>query len=353
MLRDCIESILEQKNISLVQAKAIMDQIASGALSPEEIAMFLTAMRMKQESADEIAGVVMSAKEHAISLPLLAKYDTLCDIVGTGGDGSNTINISTLSGFIAAGAGAKVAKHGNRAVSSKCGSADVLEALDVNIQASKETVAHMIDKAGMGFMFAPLYHPAMKYVAPVRKALKIRTLFNILGPLINPASVPNILLGVYSREKMELMAHALLRLHTVHAMVVWSHDNTDEISVSADTEIMEVKNLEIKRYTIQPKEYGFHYQKESDIQKVQQEIQGGSATDNAQKIVQVLQQKSTGVVRDIGIMNAAALLYVSGLCSSIEEGIDKASESIDSGKALQCLESMRMVSKSDMQSNAI
>ena len=210
MFRDCIEDILERKNISMAQAKAIMDQIAENTLLPEELAMFLTAMRMKPESADEIAGIVLSAREHAIPLPLVDTYSTLCDIAGTGGDGSNTINISTLSGFIAAGAGAKVAKHGNRAVSSLCGSADVLEALGVHIQASKETVATMIDKAGMCFMFAPLYHPAMKYVAPVRKVLKVHTIFNILGPLINPAFVPNILLGVYSQEKMELMAHTLI-----------------------------------------------------------------------------------------------------------------------------------------------
>lgn len=340
VFNEYMEELLQGRSLSLDQARKMMDIISSAALCAEEVAMFLTAMRVKKESSQEIAGIALSAREHAVKLPLKNRYPELCDIVGTGGDRSGTFNISTAAGIVAAGAGARVAKHGNRAVSSRCGSADVLEALGVNIQCSKEQVLSMLEEAGMGFLFAPLYHPAMKHVAPVRKALKIRTLFNILGPLINPAQVPVILLGVYSREIMDWMADILVEMNITRAMVLHSHNATDEISAQHYTELIEIKEAKKQQFTLDPSHYGFSYDKDRHYS----ELQGRDAAQNAKKILSILEGKEQGIACDTVVLNSAVLLFICGKASSIEAGVEAARDSIDSGKALRCLELMRKLS---------
>ena len=257
-LQALIEQLLEKQHLSIQQATEMMEWFSEDKVSPEHIATILTALRMKGESADEIAGIAISARNRAVRIPVDLAGNlngNLVDIVGTGGDKRDTFNISTAAAIVAAGAGAMVAKHGNRATTSQSGSADVLEALGVDINKSPSEMADMLETAGMCFMFAPVYHPSMKYVAPVRKKLKIRTVFNILGPLVNPALVPHIVLGVYKESLMEIMADTLILLGIKHALIVYSPSGADEIVLDDVTHIIEVKGDKKQRFVFDPSEY--------------------------------------------------------------------------------------------------
>ncbi len=340
-LRVSIDILLEGKSLTRDEARASMDSISNGNASTEEMVMFLTAMRLKKETATELAGIALSARDHAVPFPMSQSIDFLCDIVGTGGDSKNMINVSTTAGIVAAGAGARVAKHGNRAVSSSCGSADVLEALGVDITLSKERMTSMVEEAGMGFLFAPLYHPAMKHVVPVRKKMKTRTLFNILGPLVNPAHVPSIVLGVYDESLLDLMANALLEMKIEKAIVVHSHDGSDELSVQFPSELVEITGSKVTRYTLDPNDYGFHY----DQNKIYAGLEGKGAPENAEKILRILRGTEKGIAHDTMVLNAGCLLYVCGKAQTLVDGIELAKNSIETLKALHCLEKMKQLSK--------
>jgi anthranilate phosphoribosyltransferase len=327
MIRDAIATLVERKDLTYEEAYFVMGEIMGGEATPAQIAAFLTALRLKGETPDEIAGMasVMRAKATPVKITGPA-----IDIVGTGGDGSGSFNISTAAAFVAAGAGLKVAKHGNRAASSQCGSADVLEALGVKIDLEPRGVAKCIEKLGIGFMFAPVYHPAMKHAAPVRREMGIRTVFNILGPLTNPAGVEHMVLGVPSEELGGKIAAVLHRLGTKHALVVHGKDGLDEISISGKSIIWDVtKNKLSSPYEVSPKSFGLS---KADIG----EIKGGTAKENAEKLLNILDRKN-GALRDITVMNAAAALIAGNVTNDMKEAARRAEEAIDSGRAKEKL----------------
>jgi anthranilate phosphoribosyltransferase len=327
MIKEAIATLAERKNLSYEEAYFVMGEIMGGEATPVQIAAFLTALRLKGETPDEIAGMasVMRAKVTPVKITGPA-----IDIVGTGGDRSGSFNISTAAALVAAGAGLKVAKHGNRAASSQCGSADVLEALGVKIDLGPVEVAACIEKLGIGFMFAPTYHPAMKYAAPVRREMGIRTVFNILGPLTNPAGVEHMVLGVPSEEIGSKIAAVLQRLGTKHALVVHSKDGLDEISISEKTIIWDVTKDKLSSpYEVSPKSFGLE---KADIA----EIKGGTAKENAEKLLNILSGKK-GALRDITVMNAAAALIAGNITTDLKEAARRAEEAIDSGKAKEKL----------------
>jgi anthranilate phosphoribosyltransferase len=281
-------------------------------------------LRVKKESVGEIAAAAQVMREFAAKVTV-ENSDNLLDIVGTGGDGANTFNISTASMFVAAAAGARVAKHGGRSVSSSSGSADVLEALGVNINLQPDQVAQSIQATGIGFMFAPNHHAAMKHAAPVRKELGVRTIFNILGPLTNPASAPNIMMGVFHADLVGIQARVLQRLGAKHAVVVWARDNMDEVSLGASTMVGELVNDEIHEYDIHPEDFG--------LQMVaSRNLKVNNVTESKEKILEALTNK-TGPARDIVILNSGTALYAAGIASSIANGITMAQEVVASGAA--------------------
>lgn len=353
-MNEMIELLLLKKDLNRAQATRMMHLFSDNAVSTERMALVLTALRMKGASPDEIAGIATAARERAVKLELtermIYEQHTLTDIVGTGGDAQSTFNISTLSGIVAAGAGAKVAKHGNRAVSSKSGSADILEALGVSIDIPPEQMAQMLDEVGMCFMFAPLYHPSMKYVAPVRRELKIRTVFNILGPLVNPAHVPNIVLGVFSKDIMHTIADTLILLNIQRAMVVYSDKGVDEITLDGNTHVIEITGTHKKEYCINPMDLypDFAVFKDEDVDAY---IEGGDANYNAQLLENILKGSEGNimqkrVIESILSLNAGAVLYISGKASNLSEGISMALESIHSKSAYEVLKKMRSCSLS-------
>ena len=323
MIKEALSKIVSGSNLTLAEAREVMREIMQGLATPAQIGAFLTALRMKGETADEIAGCALAMRESAIAVK--PKRNQLVDTCGTGGDGSGTFNISTTVAFVAAGAGLAVAKHGNRSVSSRCGSADLLQALGVNLELIPEQVAQCIDEVGIGFLFAPKLHPAMKYALAPRQEIGLRTIFNILGPLSNPAQAKRQLLGVYHSDLTELMAEVLRALGAEHAFVVHGADGLDELSVTGANKVSHLYNNHIETYHLDPEELGLPRAQLIDLV-------GGTIEDNAETTRALLEGKR-GPKRDVVLLNAAAVLIVGGKASSFSEGLVLAAEAIDNGSA--------------------
>ena len=320
---------IEHREIFHDEMLMLFRQIMGGEMSPVMIAALTMGLRVKKETIGEIAAAAQVMREFAAKVDV-PNSDNLVDIVGTGGDGANTFNISTASMFVVAAAGAPVAKHGGRSVSSSSGSADALEALGVNIQLKPEQVAQSIQETGIGFMFAPNHHAAMKHAAPVRKELGVRTIFNILGPLTNPAGAPNIMMGVFHADLVGIQARVLQKLGAKHALVVWARDNMDEVSLGAATMVGELVNGEIREYDIHPEDFGLQMTSSRNLRV-------DSSAESVAKIYEALDNK-TGAARDIVILNSGTALYASGVVDSISQGVTKATETIASGAARAKLE---------------
>ncbi len=324
-----ISKVVEGRDLSEEEAAQAMQAIMSGSATPAQIASFLTALRMKGERVAEIAAFARVMREFASTISPKVN-GKLVDTCGTGGDSVKSFNISTISAFVASGSGIAIAKHGNRSVTSKSGSADLLEALGVNINLTPEQVEKLIEQIGIGFMFAPIFHGAMKHAITPRKEIGIRTVFNILGPLTNPANAQAQLLGVFSQELVPTLAEVLERLGVERAMVVHGMEGLDEISICSETKVAELKNHSIEVYTISPEDFGFKRAKVEDIL-------GGSPQENAELAKRILKGEEQGAKRDIVILNSAAAIYVAGKAKSIDSAINMAENSIDSGKALEKL----------------
>jgi anthranilate phosphoribosyltransferase len=335
--QEALQRTIEHREIFHDEMLKVVRMIMSGELSPVMTAALITGLRVKKETIGEITAAAQVMREFSTKVNVPDKAH-LVDIVGTGGDGSHTFNISTCSMFVAAAAGAKVSKHGGRSVSSKSGSADVLESLGLNINLSPEAIAKCIEQVGIGFMFAPNHHPAMKNVAPVRKELGVRTIFNILGPLTNPASAPNILMGVFHPDLVGIQVRALQRLGAEHALVVYGRDGMDEISLGAATMVGELKNGEISEYEIHPEDFGLAMASNRTL-KVE------TAEQSRAMLTSVLDNQP-GAARDIVILNAGAALYAANVTDTIAAGLDKARAAIESGAAKAKLEQLIKVSKS-------
>ena len=327
MIKEAILSLAKKRDLSYETAEAVMHEIMGGEASAVQMSAYLTALSLKGETIDEITASAAGMRKHCVRL--LHDVDAV-EIVGTGGDGSNSFNISTTAAIIIAAAGVNVAKHGNRGASSACGSADVLEALGVNIHVSAEKSAALLTEIGICFLFAQNYHISMKYVAPVRRELGIRTIFNILGPLTNPAGASMEVMGVYDRELVEPLAKVLLKLGVRSAMVVHGEDGLDEISLSAPTFVCEVKDGWTRSYTLAPEQFGFGRCQKEDVS-------GGMPADNA-AILRAILQGERGARRDAAVLNAAAALYIAGKAATIEAGVAVAERTLDSGAALAKLE---------------
>ena len=327
MIKEAIAKIVQREDLSYDEAYQVMNEIMSGESTPTQNAAFLAALSTKSataETIDEISGCAAAMRSHATPVDT---GDMEClEIVGTGGDGAHSFNISTTSLFVLAAGGVKVAKHGNRAASSKSGAADCLEALGVNLQQSPEDCVRLLRDVGACFMFAQKYHSSMKYVGAIRKELGFRTVFNILGPITNPASPEYQLLGVYDEYLVEPMARVLTKLGVKRGLVVYGQDKLDEISVSAPTTVCDFGGGKYKTYTIQPEDFGLTRGQKSDIV-------GGTAEENAQITRDILSGKERGPKRSIVLMNAGAALYIAGKADSIADGVTLAAELIDSGKA--------------------
>jgi anthranilate phosphoribosyltransferase len=331
MIKEAISKIVDGQNLSQEETAATMMEIMSGDATPAQIASFITALRIKGETVDEITGCAIVMREKVT--PIKAQTDLLIDTCGTGGDGAHTFNISTTAALVAAGAGLHIAKHGNRSVSSKSGSADVLKSLGVNIEADAETVARCIDEVGIGFLFAPLLHPAMKYAIGPRREIGIRTIFNILGPLTNPAGAQVQVLGVYSADLTERLANVLKNLGSKHVFVVHGSDGLDEITITGKTYVSELAGGEVKSYVIDPEDF---MMSKADISS----LVGGTAEENARITLDILKGEK-GPRRDIVLLNSAATIMAGGKAANLIEGIQIAAESIDSGKALDKLNMLR------------
>jgi len=329
-IREAIDKLVNRINLSEAETIDVMNQIMTGEATPLQVAAFLTALRMKGESVEEITGAARVMREKAHRVNVGSK--TVLDTCGTGGDQKGTFNISTTAAFILAGAGVNVAKHGNRSVSSQSGSADVLGALGVKVDAPKERVEQCIAKIGIGFLFAPLLHEAMKYAVQPRRDIGIRTIFNILGPLTNPAMASHQLIGIYSGELVGMIAHVLKNLGSVRAMVVHGLEGLDEISLCGPTKVAELRDGQVKEYTIEPEQFGLQRCRLEDLH-------GGSAEQSAVIVKGVLEGKP-GPARNVVLLNGGAALYVSGSAATMQDGIRLAAESIDSGKARQKLEQL-------------
>ena len=333
-VREAISAVVDGHSLSREEAASAMRQIMGGEATPAQLGAFLTGLRIKGETTQEIAGMASVMREFALKVEV---DGPLVDTVGTGGDGQNTFNISTATAFVAAAAGLKVAKHGNRAASGTCGSADVLEALGVRIELSPEGVARCIEGAGVGFMFAPVFHPAMRHAGPVRREIGIRTVFNILGPLTNPAGAQTQLLGVAFPELGETMAEVLGILGSHRAMIVHGHGGLDELSLSGDSTVWEAREGSLSRWTVRVEDTGLPVTPTSAIQS-------GTKEENAATMRRLFQGE-TGPVRDIVLLNSAGVLMVGDLAGTIREGIDMASGLIDSGAALSSLDRLVEVSQ--------
>lgn len=322
MIKEAIYKLVNKEDLTYQMAEEVMDEIMSGKATEIQMSSFLTALRMKGETIEEITACAAGMRKHAVRL--LHEMDVL-EIVGTGGDEANTFNISTTSALVVSAAGIPVAKHGNRSVSSKCGAADVLEALGVKITISPEESKEILNKIGICFMFAQKYHSSMKYVAPVRKELGIRTVFNILGPLTNPAGANMELLGVYEEELVEPLAKVLLNLGVKRGIVAYGQDGLDEISLSAPTTCCEIRDGKLKSYVLNPEDYGFKLCEKQDLV-------GGDPKENAQ-ITRAILNGEKGPKRDAVVLNSAACIYMAKDNITFEDAIKMAEEIIDSGKA--------------------
>ncbi len=328
MITNALKEIVNGQNLTYEEAYACMDEIFSGEVSEAVTAGYLTALHMKGESIDEITASANGMRSHAEKLP--CDNEKVLEIVGTGGDCANSFNISTTSAIVAAAAGIPIAKHGNRGVSSKSGAADVLESLGVNITMSPEKMGEVLKECNMSFMFAQVYHKAMKYVAPVRKALGIPTVFNILGPLTNPACAKMQILGVYKEELVDQMAPVLAGLGVKKGLVVYGQDCLDEISMSAPTTVCEIDNGEFKKYVIEPEDFGFE-------KCSKEELVGGDPAENAAITKAILNGEEKGAKRNAVVLNAAACIYVAGKTETMKDAVAVAEEMIDSGKAMEVL----------------
>ncbi|QDC99483.1 anthranilate phosphoribosyltransferase [Candidatus Methylopumilus universalis] len=318
-----------------LSVKDFMQSLMSGVLSDDIIESYVLALNEKGVTAENIFDAATVMRQFSKQVVIHDKTH-LVDTCGTGGDGIQTFNVSTLSAIVAASAGVKVAKHGGRSVSSKCGSADVLEVLGVNVNLTADKVASLVNEIGIAFMFAPNFHPAMRYAAPVRKKLGIRTIFNVLGPLANPALATRQVLGVYDKSLTQTMAEVLSKLGSEHVMVVHGEDGMDEISISSPTTVTELKNKTITTYTIQPTDFGLDI---ADLKTIQVE----NAEASKAMMLDVL-NGSQGPHRNITILNAGAAIYISGISSTLKEGIEKAASVIDHGLALKKLEALKVAS---------
>lgn len=327
-MKSAIKAVTEGKNLSVEEASRVMDIMLSGEATQAQIGAYLTALRMKGETIDEITGsalVLMKKAEH-----IHPEVPLYMDFVGTGGDCTYTFNISTTSAFVVAAAGLPVAKHGNRAISSKSGAGDVLEALGVNISAEPPVVEKCVEEVGIGFMFAQAFNKSMRFVGQARNEMGIRSIFNILGPMANPSGAKCVLIGVYDRKLCEPIAEALMKLGVEKGMVVSGADGMDEITTTGETTIAEMKDGAVKVYTITPEQFG--------LQRVDAaSLAGGDAKENAQITKDIL-SGAKGAKRDIVVLNAGAALYAGGICGSISAGMELATQVIDSGKATEVLD---------------
>ena len=332
MIKEAIAKIVEGKNMDSKEAEEVMEEIMSGKTTDAQIAGFLVALRLKGETIDEITSFAKVMRQKAKKINFDGNNEIIVDTCGTGGDNSSTFNISTAAAFVLAGAGLKVAKHGNKSVSSKCGSADVLEALGIDLEISSKNAAECIMKIGIGFLYAPLLHNAMKYALGPRKELGIRTVFNILGPLANPANAKVQIMGVFDPNLTEALAYVLKNLGLKSALVVHG-SGLDEITTAGATKISELYEGKVRTYYIKPEDFGFSQNKISDIQVK-------TVKENAESLLDVL-KGGNGAKRNVVLMNAGAAIYVAGKASDINEGIEIAKEAIDSGKALEKLNLLR------------
>jgi len=335
VIREAIETAVNGRSLTFEQAASVMEEIMGGEATPAQVASFLTALRMKGETVDEIAGLatVMQARATPVGVT-----SAVIDTCGTGGDGFSSFNISTTAAFVVAAAGLKVAKHGNRAMSSRCGSADVLEALGVRIELGAQAVAHCVETVGIGFMFAPNFHPAMKYAAVPRREIGIRTVFNILGPLVNPAKARFQVIGVPSKELGEKVASVLHRLGTEHSLVVHGTEGMDEISVSGKSLIWDINQHGVSSpREIFPEDLGF-------MRASATQIRGGTARQNA-RILRGILNREVGARRNIVVLNAAAALVAGNKASDLKEGVCIAEKALDSGQALDKLDGLIKLSQ--------
>jgi anthranilate phosphoribosyltransferase len=338
---DGIRRVVEGQHLNRSEAESLMNEIMTGKATDAQIASFLTALRMKCETVEELIGFARVIRAKASPVRPKAGVaaslsgtdrEMLVDTCGTGGDATGTFNISTATAFVLAGAGIRVAKHGNRSVSSLCGSADVVEAMGVRIDLNADAVAKCIDEVGIGFLYAPLLHEAMRYVVLARREMKIRTVFNLLGPICNPAQATAQVLGVYNEDLTEIMAQVLCELGTERAFVVHGSDGLDEITISGESKISEVRDGEVRTYYVTPEDFGIERAPISAIQ-------GGNARENAEIIREILSNRE-GTRQDVVLLNAAAGLVVGGKAGSLRDGIRLARESIQSGGALSCMEKL-------------
>ncbi len=342
MIKEAIGKVVEGFDLTRKEMIACMDEIMSGRATQAQIGSFITALRLKGETVEEITGAAMVMRQKAVKVAagrnvvdldrddINIDRETVIDTCGTGGDGTNTFNISTTTAFVVSGAGLKVAKHGNRGVSSQCGSADVIKGLGVNIEISPEKVKECIEEIGIGFLYAPLFHGAMKYAIGPRREIGIRTIFNILGPLTNPANANCQVLGVYREELTELLADVLRNLGTKRAFVVHGLDTLDEISIIGETKVSEVKNKKVRTFYVKPKDFGM---KKANLD----DIRGGDVEDNARIVRDVLGGEK-GPQQDVVLVNASAALVAGGAAKDFKEGIKVARQSIESGKAKEKLD---------------
>jgi anthranilate phosphoribosyltransferase len=334
-MQSAIRAVTERKNLSSDDMTSVMRLIMTGEATPAQVGGFLIGLRMKGETVEEVAAAAAVMRE--LSTRVEVDKEHLVDTCGTGGDASGSFNISTASAFVVAAAGGRVAKHGNRSVSSKSGSADVLEAAGVNLELSPEQVARCVNEIGVGFMFAPLHHSAMKHAIGPRREMAVRTIFNVLGPLTNPAGAPNQVLGVFSNDWVEPLARVLQQLGSNHVLVVHADDGLDEISIGSVTHIAELRNGEISTYTVQPEDFGMQ---RADLSVIRAEDAAHSLA-----IIKSVLANEEGPARDIVCLNAGAAIYAAGLTGSLTEGVERAREVIASGEAAAKLEQLIKATK--------
>ena len=335
MIVSAIQTVVDGRPLPRGTAREVMEAVLTGQVTPAQFGALVVALRLKGETADEIAGLAESMRAHATRVDL----GDLCavDACGTGGDGVSWFSVTTTAALIAAGAGAKVAKHGNRAASSKCGSADVLEALGVQLAVAPTVVAQCVREAGMGFMFAQAYHPSMKFAAPLRREVGIRTVFNLLGPITNPAGVRRQLLGVADPALTPLMADALRQIGAVHVLVVAGHGGVDEITLDGPTQVTELRDGAISSYTVSAEDMGLAAGDRASLA-------GGTPDENAATTLGILDGSDRGPRRNLAVANAAGVLLAAGVAGSWRDGVERAAAAIDNGKAAQCLERLVAIS---------
>jgi anthranilate phosphoribosyltransferase len=341
IITEAVRQLVDRKDLSRIEAAAAMEAIMSGAATNAQIAAFLTALRMKGETVEELIGFAQVMRQKAVRIRVHddevagmtgTDREMLIDTCGTGGDATGTFNVSTATAFVVAGAGLKVAKHGNRSVSSLCGSADVVETLGITLDLTPQKVARCVDEVGIGFLYAPLLHTAMKHVMPVRREMAIRTVFNMLGPLTNPASANAQIIGVYSAALTEPLARVLAELGTVRAFVVHGADSLDEISNTGESRVSEVREGMVRSYTVRPEDFGLP-------RTTIAELMGGDREENA-RIIRAILDGEPGAKRDIVLMNSAAALLAGAKARDLKEGVGLAAHAIDSGAALRKLEAL-------------